>query len=70
MIQEALIDMHFMGHGSFCKFKKMIAALEAGDYEKARDEALDSKWARDDVSPQRAQEIGMMIWRGEYVNAS
>lgn len=64
--QEALIDMHFMGHGSFCTFKKMIAALEAGDYKKAHDEALDSKWAKEDVQEARSTEIAMMIWRGQY----
>ena len=64
--QEALIDMHFMGHKSFCGFEKMIAALARGDYKEAREQALDSKWAREDVSEDRSTEIGMMLWRGEY----
>ena len=28
------------------KFKKMFAALNAGDYHKASEEGLDSKWAK------------------------
>lgn len=63
--QEALIDMHFnLGHSRFCGFKKMIAALEEGDYHKAHDEMLDSKWALQ--VGDRAKELAMMIWRGEY----
>lgn len=64
--QEALIDMHInLGASRFAGFKKMIAALEAGNYALAHDEALDSKWAREDV-PERAKEIAMMLWRGHY----
>lgn len=45
--QSVLIDMSFnMGTGGLLKFKKMLAALERGDFEKAADEMLDSKWAR------------------------
>lgn len=63
--QEALIDMHInLGHSRFLGFKKMIEALEAGDYLKAHDEALDSKWARQ--VGDRATEIAMMLWRGHY----
>ena len=64
--QEALIDMHFMGHPAFCGFKRMIKALEDGDYKKAHDEALDSKWAREDVQKDRSTEISMMLWTGKY----
>ena len=43
----ALIDMHFnLGLGRFKKFKRMLAAIQAGDYELAAREMLDSKWAR------------------------
>lgn len=63
--QEALIDMHLnLGHGRFCGFKKAIAALEVGDYQKAHDEMLDSKWAKQ--VGDRAEELAMMIWRGAY----
>lgn len=64
--QEALIDMHLnLGHPRFCGFKKMIAALEVGDYRKAHDEMLNSKWALQ--VGDRAKELAMMIWRGEYL---
>jgi lysozyme len=64
--QEALIDMHFnLGHSRFDGFTKMIAAFENGNMVKARDEMLDSKWARQVGS--RATELAMMIWRGEYM---
>lgn len=42
-----LIDMCFnLGLPRLLKFKKMFAALEEQDYDKAADEMLDSKWAR------------------------
>ena len=68
--QEAMINMHFnLGSRRFAGFKKMIAAMEGGDYAKARDEMLDSKWSRQVGN--RATELAMMIWRGEYMpNAS
>lgn len=44
--QDALVNMCFnLGLPRLLSFKRMIAALEAGDYQKAADEALDSKWA-------------------------
>lgn len=42
----ALIDMTYnLGWPRFSGFKKMIAAIKAGDFEKAAAEALDSRWA-------------------------
>lgn len=44
--QGVLINMCFnLGLTRFMKFKKMIAALEARDYEEAARQMLDSKWA-------------------------
>lgn len=44
--QDALVNMCFnLGLPRLLSFKRMIAALEAGDYQTAADEALDSKWA-------------------------
>lgn len=64
--QDALIDMHFnLGGPRFGSFKNMIAALEHGDYIAARDQMLDSKWARQVGA--RATELAMMVWRGEYL---
>ena len=45
-VQRALLNMCFnLGYPRLSGFKKMLAALEAGDYHKAADEALDSRWA-------------------------
>lgn len=44
----AILDMLYnLGLPKFLKFKKMIAALEVGDYDRAAEEALDSKWRHD-----------------------
>ena len=62
-VQTALTDMAFqLGIAGLMKFRKMIAALEAGDYRTAADEALNSRWANQ--TPSRANEIARMI-RGE-----
>ena len=43
----ALVDMIYnLGVTKFRKFKKMIPAIKERDWEKARKEALDSKWAK------------------------
>lgn len=43
--QEVLLNLHFnIGHKKFLGFKKMIKALEQGDFDKAADEMKDSKW--------------------------
>jgi lysozyme len=43
---RVLVNMRFnLGPNRFRQFKKMIAALRDGDYEKAADEMMDSKWA-------------------------
>lgn len=44
--KRALINMMVnLGFPKFKLFKKMIAAFNLGDYERAADEALDSLWA-------------------------
>jgi len=44
-IKTALTDMRFnLGPGGFRKFKKMIAAIKANDFEQAAYEAKDSRW--------------------------
>lgn len=51
--QDVIINMAYqMGVNGVFKFKKMIAAIEQSDYERATDEMLDSKWARQ--TPERA----------------
>lgn len=43
----ALKNMAFnLGLPTLKKFRKMWAALDAGDYDKAADEAMDSRWYR------------------------
>ncbi|GAG78226.1 unnamed protein product [marine sediment metagenome] len=43
---EVLVNMCFnMGIARLSSFKKMLAALESGDYETAAVEGLDSRWA-------------------------
>ena len=59
--QIALLDMAYnMGTPALSRFKKMIAAIEDEDYERAADEILDSKYARDDV-PARAKRNAEMM---------
>jgi lysozyme len=44
--QIALVDMCFnLGVQGFLNFTNMILALESGDYERATQEMLNSKWA-------------------------
>lgn len=45
-IQDAVLNMAYnLGIPRLKGFKKMLGALEQGDYEIASNEALDSKWA-------------------------
>ena len=61
--QEALVNMCFqMGIKKLLEFKKMLAALEAGDLPTARVEALDSLWARQTKG--RALEVVGMLTGG------
>lgn len=44
--RQVVLEMAFnMGVGGLLTFRKMLAALETGDYERAAAEALDSRWA-------------------------
>lgn len=62
--QMVLVDMAFMGIGSLLGFKEMIKALEAKDYEKAAEEMLDSKWARQ--VGKRSAELAKMMLEDSY----
>lgn len=45
--QYALINMMFnLGLSRFLGFKKMICAIKEDNWDKAADEAMDSKWAK------------------------
>lgn len=64
--QAVVINMIFnLGSYRFGLFKKMIAALERGDYNDAAAEMLDSKWAREDVG-ERAVELANQMRAGVY----
>jgi len=55
-VQRAIANMTFqMGLGALLKFKKMLVAIQARDYNAARREALDSAWAKQ--TPQRAKRV-------------
>lgn len=61
---EALVSMAFnLGRGGFAGFKKARAALEAGDWQRAHDELLDSRWAKQ--VPNRARDIASTILTGQ-----
>lgn len=59
-----LISMVYqLGFSKFLKFKKMIAALETGDYNEAANQALDSLWASQ--TPARAKRHADVIRTGD-----
>jgi lysozyme len=61
----ALIDMGFqMGVSGVCKFKNMLAAMDAGDFEKASKECLNSAYAKQ--TPARARRIARLIQTGKW----
>jgi lysozyme len=62
--RSAIVNMAFnLGFAGLRKFKKMIWALTFRFWNAAHQEALDSKWARDDV-PNRARKIAGMLRNG------
>lgn len=55
--QNALLNMRFqLGPSGFRSFRKMIAALSAGDVQTASEEGLDSVWATIQT-PSRARRV-------------
>ena len=60
-----LVDMTFnMGISRLCGFKKMLSAVEQGDYQTAAKEMLASKWAAQ--VGRRAVELSKMMQKGEW----
>ena len=58
--QRVLVDMVFnLGISRFMQFQNTIAAIESGDYDKAADEMLDSRWA--DQVGNRAKTLSRMM---------
>ena len=67
--QDVIVNMVFnLGLTRFSGFKKMIAALEHGNYPEAADQMLDSKWARQ--VGLRASELSQMMREGRYKETS
>lgn len=63
--QNALLDMCFnLGITRFRGFRKMIHALEIGDFIAASIEMLDSRWSQQ--VGRRATELSMMIREDKY----
>jgi lysozyme len=62
--QRVIVSMRFqMGAVGFRKFKATIAAVESGDYVKAAEQMLRSKWAREQA-PLRARRLARMMATG------
>ena len=62
---DAMVNICFnLGLPRLKKFKNALAAMEAGDYNLAAIEFLDSRWA--DQVGHRAVELSLMIETGEY----
>ena len=58
--KDVLMEMCYqLGVTGVSKFKKALKAMEDGDWEKAADEMLDSKWAKQ--TPGRAKEMSDII---------
>lgn len=61
-----LISMAYqMGVDGLGRFRRMLAALNDGDWELAAKEALDSKWAKQ--TPERARRHAEMLRTGELL---
>ena len=64
--ENVLINMAFnLGVNGLFKFKKMISALEVGDYNEASLQMMDSKWARQ--VGKRAIELSEQMRTGVYL---
>ena len=61
---RALCDLRFnVGRGAFRRFVQLLAAVEAGDFERAAAELLDSDWAHQ-VQPSRVTDLHTMLLTG------
>lgn len=59
-VQEVVLNMCYqLGITGVSKFKKALKAMQDGNWEKAADEMLDSKWARQ--TPNRAKELSNIV---------
>lgn len=66
--QAVLISMAFnLGMGGLSEFKQMLRSLENGDYERAADHMLNSKWAGQ--VKKRAVELAQMMRQNTFMVA-
>lgn len=64
----ALVNMAFnLGLAGLGGFRNTLRLFNEKRYDEAADEALNSKWARKDVSEARSSEIATMIDEGEWL---
>ena len=60
-LRDALTEMSYqLGVPKMMKFRKMLAAIAARQWDTAADEALDSTWARDQT-PVRAEALAKVL---------
>lgn len=63
--QAALASMIYqLGYNGVAKFRKMIAAVKAKNWQEAKAQALDSRWAKQ--TPERALRNADMLLTGEW----
>ncbi len=63
--QDAIVNLCFnLGLTRLMGFQNAMSAMAVGDYEKAADEFLDSRWAKQ--VGQRSLDVAHMIRTGEY----
>lgn len=63
--KAAIIDMAYqLGMAGFKGFKQTIALLSIGNFEKASEQMLLSKWAKQ--TPERAKDISSIIRTGKF----
>ena len=61
--EDILTEMVFqLGYMGVLKFKRMLGAIQAGDFERASKEMLRSKWA--EQTPGRCQEMAEVMRNG------
>jgi lysozyme len=59
-VQRALVNMTYqMGTAGLLNFRRMLAALAAGDRVTAAEEAIESTWAKQ--TPERAKRVAALI---------
>jgi len=64
--QNVIVEMAYqLGWPGLLGFRRMLAAIEAGDFTEAAREGLDSKWARED-SPARARRLMRQMEMGVF----